>query len=493
MFGNKSKKPTPKKTNPFDFDTLLGKAGREAAVISKDKIAELLGATPEALAAFEKSYQRDILDAGVKTNSLFDVSAKQASEMISSVDATKEADLLYNRIVQELLAQTPIMEYDGRQLKIQRPMVIPADGYTAVTNEDINALPEPLRPQLSGTLMKRDMGDPTSEILLFYYEQWFKEKDPKKKQWYYNHFRQGLDLLDLDGLTYEMLGQNRNAIGNWLPALCSAVQKQTFFKVPKTRVIKVPITMLQLTRLDYGLLTPGTMSVVDRFCFQVFGLDESKDYFIKTGTYSSKFDFRNARVSGAKEVRELGEYLLFIQNQGQMMAGPLCQPCIYGVSTTNEWVVREFIQDVENNPCIYKGLPLHTEYRVFIDCDSSQILGVNPYWDPAVMKQRFGHEQDANSPHQIHDYIIYQAHEKTLMQRYKDNYKNVVHNIEAMIPDLAAAGLFGQWSIDVMQNGEDFYIIDMALAANSALSDCVPKGLLKVPQENWLPKLPPAE
>ena len=97
MFGNKSKKPSVKKSNPFDFDTLLGKAGREAAIISKDKIAELLGATPEALAAFEKSYQHDILDAGVKANSLFDVSAKQASEMISSVDTTKEADLLYRR------------------------------------------------------------------------------------------------------------------------------------------------------------------------------------------------------------------------------------------------------------------------------------------------------------------------------------------------------------------------------------------------------------
>lgn len=65
----------------------------------------------------------------------------------------------------------------------------------------------------------------------------------------------------MDGLTYEMLGLNRNSIGHWLPALCAAVDKQSFFKVPKTRVIKVPITMLQLSRLDYGLLTPGTMEV----------------------------------------------------------------------------------------------------------------------------------------------------------------------------------------------------------------------------------------
>ena len=41
-----------------------------------------------------------------------------------------------------------------------------------------------------------------------------------------------------------------------------------------------------------------------------------------------------------------------------------------------------------------------------------------------------------------------------------------------------------------MQNGDDFYIIDMALAANSALVECVPKNLLKPLQENWIPGKP---
>lgn len=476
----------------FTLGSLLGKKAPEQSILAKDQIAQLLNTTPEALAAFERSYQRDVLDAGVDTNSIFDVSAKQAAQTIPSTEATKEAQLIYARIVQELIAQTAMLDYDGTDLRVLLPSETLGDGAPEVTQEEIMALPEPLRPQLSGSLMRRDIGEPASSALLFFFKKWQETKNPKMKQLYYQHFRQGMDILDLDGLLYEMLGRNQNSIGHWLPALCEAVKGQAFFKVPKTKVIKVPITMLQLTRLDYGLLTRGTMDVVDQFCFQIFDLDESKNYFIKTGTYSSKFDFRNARVSGAKEVRELGEYLLFIQNQGQMMASPLCQPCIYGVSTTNEWVVREFIQDVEGNPCIYKGLPLHTEYRVFIDCDTQKVIGVNPYWDPKVMKQRFGHEEDANSPHQIHDYIIYQSHEKTLMARYEANRDAVVNNIEAMIPTLSAAGLAGQWSVDVMQNGNDFYIIDMALAYNSALSDCVPQGLLKQPDEDWLPQLPAA-
>ncbi len=47
-------------------------------------------------------------------------------------------------------------------------------------------------------------------------------------------------------------------------------------------------------------------------------------------------------------------------------------------------------------------------------------------------------------------------------------------------------------SVDIMQNGDDFYIIDMALSATSALSECVPPGLLKPLKENWLPVIPEA-
>lgn len=38
-----------------------------------------------------------------------------------------------------------------------------------------------------------------------------------------------------------------------------------------------------------------------------------------------------------------------------------------------------------------------------------------------------------------------------------------------------------------MQNGNDFYVIDMALAEVSALNHCIPKGKLKKYQENWIP------
>lgn len=462
----------------------------DKATLTKDAVAELLGTTPEALAAFEASYRSNVLDAEVDTGSLFDTSAKQAAAMLPQEDINETAKKLNERIIAELLKQTPVMTYDGICLTIGKAS-IPSSRETVlaapVTLAEIKQVPEAIRPQLSGSLVKKDIGEDSSSVLLAAYKNWLEAKDPEKKQMFYHMFRQGLDILDLDPITYEMLSMNPNSMGYWLPPLIDGIQKQRFFKVPKTKVIKVPLTLLQLSRMEYSDLTPGTKDILDRFCFQAFELDETKNYFIKTGTYSSKFDFRNAKVTGAKEVRELGEYLLFIQNQAVIMAGYLSTPCIYGVSTTNEWVVREFIEDVDNCPCIYKGLPLHTEYRVFVDFDEDTVLGMNPYWDPAVMKQRFGHGKDASSPHQVHDYITYKMYEDSLMRIYRDNSGWVKTYVEEMIPYI---DLPGQWSIDIMQNGDDFWVIDMATAETSALSSCVPKGLLKHAPENWLPKLP---
>lgn len=43
--------------------------------------------------------------------------------------------------------------------------------------------------------------------------------------------------------------------------------------------------------------------------------------------------------------------------------------------------------------------------------------------------------------------------------------------------------------MDIMQNGEDFWVIDMELAENSAFSDCIPEGKRRPLEENWIPKL----
>ena len=450
--------------------------------ITKDEIAKILNTTPEALEAFEKAYKKEVLESENIPENFFKINAKQAAELNKKEDNREGIIIdLKDRIVKELLNETIVYDYNGLDYNVHsfNEKVEP------VTLEEILSIPEDLRPQLSGNLIKKDISDDSYISLLQNWKEYKTNKDIKIRKMNYNLFRQGLDILDLDPITYKIIETNPNSMGYWFPELVEKC-KDSFFKLPKTTIIKVPITLLQLTRTDYQSLTPTTIKILDDYCMKAFNLDVNKEYFIKTGTYSSKYDFRNTHVYGEKEVRELGEYLLFIHFQALQMASPLSSPCIYGVSTTTEWVVREFIKDKENNPSIYMGMPLHTEYRVFVDFDEDKILGISPYWEPDTMKKRFGNSNDSNDPDKIHDYIIYKMHEQTLMKRYEDNKNIVLNNIEKLISDIS---LPGQWSIDIMQNGDDFYIIDMALAINSALKECVPSGLLKEPEENWIPKL----
>lgn len=453
--------------------------------ITKEEIAKLLKTNTKALEEFETFYSTNILSQ--ESENFFEKNSRQVNRDKNYIESTNINDIeeLIDKIVDELLTLTNVYKY--KKNIEEKNCAKGLFDRELVSFEDICKFPKELRPQLTGNLLKRDLGDTPSYIaLLDIYKKMKETKNPNQQKQLYHCFRQGLDILDLDNILYEMLGTNPNSMGYWLPKIVNVIKTQNFFKIPETTIIKVPMSLLQLTRCEYNELTTTTLEIINRFCKKVFSLEEDKEYFIKTGTYSSKFDFRNAYVHGAKEVRELGEYLTFIQFQANQMASPLTSPCIYGVSTTNEWVVREFIKDKENNPCIYKGLPLHTEYRVFVDFDTNKVIGINPYWDPKVMKQRFGHEDDANSPHQIHDYIIYCAHEEKLMQRYNENKDKIIKNLEMIIPDV---DLVGQWSIDIMQNGEDFWIIDMALAQNSALIECVPIELRKSIEENWLPNL----
>ena len=92
-----------------------------------------------------------------------------------------------------------------------------------------------------------------------------------------------------------------------------------------------------------------------------------------------------------------------------------------------------------------------------------------------------------NNPDKAHDYVIYTMHEEVLYDRYNKNLEKVSDEINKLIKNV---NLSGQWSLDVMQNGDDFWLIDMALANESALRDVVPKEKLKQQRIDWIPKIP---
>ena len=444
--------------------------------------------------SFEEEYAKAEEAERQASGNYFDKNVKDVSQEARTVKRIPKHDTellrdIVERIVSELYGQTEGFVIENG---VCRPLYIRAitEKRPPVTIEEIRKLPVTLRPQLTGELQANDLSSSSGEDLLMEYMRYMQEADQKKKRYYYGRFRVGMDILDIDPVVYELLGRNRNSISHWLPYIAEAATKHGFFMIPDTTVVRVPPSLLQLTRKSYNTLTLTTLKIVDEWAIRVFGLDVNREYFIKTGIFSSKFDFRNAHVKGEKEVRELGEYLLFIQNYATSLAyfmnakGGISG--FYGVATTNEFVVRDYIRDKESNPCIYNGMPLHTEYRVFIEFDGQggyEILGISPYWRKDVMISRFSQGPDRDTAKMKHDLAVYLAHEKTLYDRYEKNKDLVLKRVREMAPDVRLAG---QWSLDIMQNGDDFYIIDMAEAASSALIDCVPKEKIKKTEERWI-------
>ena len=461
---------------------------KEDKPFSYEELAAMLKTNPDALKTFDEVYKTQVLESReLHENMLQWDTATVKAILDKKVYFPPELNSLIDRIVTELVPETRLYIYNAKRGGYYVKYSANRDFVAAVTNKELNRYPEKLRPQLTGKLMKVDVSEPSYKSLLQNYAEYKNAKNDRMKMLYYNLFRQGLDILDLDDFTYQMLEMNPISMGFWLPPLVEGLYGNKFFKVPDTKILHVPITMLQLTRLGFETLNPVTKEIVNRYCKKVFHLDEHGDYFIKTGTYSSKYEFRNAHIHEPKEVDEMGEYFLLLNHLTCSMAAPTNNRSFYGANTTNEWVVREYIKDKESNPTIYNGLPLHTEYRVFVDFDTKEILGVSPYWRSDVMKGKF---KEVSSPQERHDYVVYMMHEDVLNKRYNESVQIVLAELKKVIPRIE---LTGQWSIDVMRNGDDYYIIDMALAENSALDDCVPREKLRAYPQQWLPTAPNTE
>lgn len=445
------------------FDLSLS---RNYTVKELQNIALLLKDNPDRQREFENLYTQFEIDTE-NLNLFQQNAAKVIDKSDKLVSLSESAEELVEQIVEELVSQTAIWDSSqNKVLPLPQPVRYLQDANSLISLQDKGL-------QFSGYMCKQDIPEPSSKVLLRQYNDYVKTGN----MLFYNLFRQGLDILDLDPFVYELLNHDPNTMSNWLFAIKEVVDKTQFFKIPKTRIIKVPLALLQSTRVyDFRELSPLSLEIINRFACRVFDLDLEKDYFIKTGTFSSKFDFRNAKVTKGQEVSELGSYLWYIQSQANQMASPLNNKVIYGVSSNNEWVVREFIDDKENNPTIYNGLPLHTEYRVFVDFDKEEIIGISPYWHPEVMKENFLDIGVSAPIQKNHDYINYISHEETLMKRYEENKSLVISEVSKLLKDCK---LKGQWSIDIMQNGFDYWLIDMARASESALSKCVPKEKLK--------------
>lgn len=277
-----------------------------------DALAAFLGTNPATLKEFENKYLNDCLPEPTRTvNS-------------ANIEITDEKlNKLCDDIVSNLLSVT-----DVRNATFN--LSIP-DKIMDIDRETLMNLPEELRPMCTDRLMTKDIAVNAYETLFWYYKKYVESENEEC----FMRFKQGLSILDLDPVCYETLSYNMNSMGYWFPKIHSMNQDSEAFKIPNTAIMKVPMPVLQLSRLEYSLINPVTKKIINDFVHRAFLLEDDKTYFVKTGTFSNKFDFRNCKVSGS-EVKKLGEYLLYDSYCASQMTSPLNIPSIVGPALTNE-------------------------------------------------------------------------------------------------------------------------------------------------------------
>lgn len=438
---------------------ILNGINKNKKEMTVEKAVSIFKNNKEKFEEFEEFYKNNILTE-IPEN-YFEVNSRQASNKVTTAG---EIDYdLVNRIVDELFNGTKVIEIKDNKV-IEK--TLSCENNPIIDFKELMELDKEKQVQFTKNFSKFDISPAESlKTLIFFAKH------------NYGMFRGGLETLDLSPTLYKILDNNMNQMGYWLPKVVGI----SSFKIPDTKIMKVPLSLLQLGRVfEYGELTPTTFKIINEYCKKVFELDLNSTYFIKNGVFSSKFDFRNAKVTTPQEVAEIGQYLFYIHQQACQMASLLNNKSFYGCGTTTEWVVREYI-DSPVKETIYMGLSLNTEYRVFVDFDTKTILSDNQYWDKEVMNKRFEENRNGND---IHDVITYNMASERLKKTYADNISKVRTMVQELLENNVE--MTGQWSIDIMQVEDDFYLIDMALAENSFYYNSVLKELRKPTTEKWL-------
>lgn len=332
-------------------------------------------------------------------------------------------------------------------------------------------------------------------------------------------FHRTASVSEIEPRFYEHSANNPTSIANWMPPLIEAHAAHAAqtgaaspLRIPRTQVMRLDPALAQFTRVQYD-----ETNEISRRAFNTYltdALDLPDDAFIKTGTFSGKFQFANCHCT---EPEEMGEYFQVITNFAMTV----------GAGESIDIAVRDYIHDHNTDrPTIYGGMPLRCEYRFFVDFGrvddatadalaehetapmtrtamqhafdggapvgdihpiaQPRILGVTHYWHPRVMKAHFARTRNdpdfaqyaaSNTYNQmVCDADNFAAFEPHLISDFDHNLDAVTESIDALLPHMQAAGFRGAWSIDVMCNLDadgttSYHLIDMALACESALID----------------------
>lgn len=241
---------------------------------------------------------------------------------------------------------------------------------------------------------------------------------------------------------FESRKKDINNLSYWFPKI-----KNCGIKVPDTIII--PLSFKQfcwLTSDHYEDNKIKEFSNQIKKCIGKTQFKDTKKLFMKTGTFSNKFDF--SASCKVEDMDKIGEQFL------NMYYASMC----VGDGCSTEIIIREFIESEQGKATIYNGMPLNTEFRVFYDFDNKKVLEIFNYWDRETMNKsliQMRNKDDANT-------FIKNIDE--IEKDFKERRGKVIDLISKHMREIE---LTGQWSIDIMKANGEFYLIDMATAKSS--------------------------
>ena len=250
---------------------------------------------------------------------------------------------------------------------------------------------------------------------------------------------------------YNRLKESKNNISYWFPKV-----ENCGIKVPKTKIFDVPTEIA--FQFAYIENSDKQKDVIDKIYnwvkdeilpnipFELSGL-----CFIKNGTFSNKFDFASCISAG--NAMDITRSLIDINYVS----------LIYDAGGITEFAIRSLIpHNISKTCCIYNGMPLRNEYRVFYDFDKKKSLYIVNYWDEDYCKESISRNKT--------DKIVYESEYPELLKHYEEKKDEVMELVSKHMKNVE--NLEGIWSVDILETEEgEFYLIDMAEGHRSAYWD----------------------
>ncbi len=265
--------------------------------------------------------------------------------------------------------------------------------------------------------------------------------------------------------------ENVMAYNTWLRMVCNPNNFSFWYERVKDCGLKIPASVYYQFSYDdvcefisyvYGedkhmddKKLDFKRKIVNPLLSKFSSICKSNELFIKNATFSNKFDFASCHIHGNADISStVTDSLGNINYTGLLV----------GADGFNEVVIREYIKPVINFGKIYNGMVLRPEFRVFYDFDKHKVLYTVNYWDYQYCKEYLN----------VEDKAVFANAEAQLNKYFEQHVDEVEKLVSEHMPH---AWLEGKWSIDIMMNDEnDFYLIDMALAENSAYWNPAFKG-----------------